>query len=293
MHRRLGVIVGQGAAAVLLLLTGCGGPDTAASSGTASATGSSPDSSAAPSLEGSFDVGGHSLAMSCWGTGSPTVVYLHGFIDDPAGGGATNAGKIPSLLAPKVRVCTYDRANVGSSGKSAGRQTGADSIRDLHALLSAADVPPPYVLLGASFGGLLASLYAASHPADVRGMVLLDASLPDDLDVERRIVGATVLPPPGWQEAVEQIDQAATYREAQALVRNLPAIPVTYLATKTIDLPPSYPAAELTAAIRQTQQTFLDRFSPGRLELVDAPHYMEPEIPDRIATEVHAVIATG
>lgn len=192
-------------------------------------------------------------------------------------------------------MCAYDRANVGASGKSSGRQTATNSVHDLRALLAAAAVPPPYVLLGASFGGLIATIYAASHPADVQGMVLLDGSLPDDFAVERKVVPADkVEPAPGWQDTLEKIDLAASYSEAQVLLRTHkpPAIPVTYLAIRDIDLPPGYPAAKLTAAIRQQQQTFVRQFKPGQLKYVDAPHYMEPEIPDQIAAEIRAVIAT-
>ena len=105
-------------------------------------------------MEGSFEVGGHELFLSCKGNGKPTVIYLHGYIQHSEGS-RTNAGEIPDLLSDDVRVCIYDRANVGNSEAVTGRQTGADSVRDLHALLEAADVPGPYVLLGASFGGLI------------------------------------------------------------------------------------------------------------------------------------------
>ena len=64
-------------------------------------------------IDGSFDVGGHKLHMRCQGSGSPTVVYLHGYIHDSSGGGSVNAGAIPDQLATRSRVCVYDRANVG------------------------------------------------------------------------------------------------------------------------------------------------------------------------------------
>lgn len=273
-------------AAMVLLVAGCDSGRGSAAPSVGASTG--------VSVDGSFDIGGRSLAMRCQGTGTPTVVYLHGFVEDAAGGGAANAGQIPELLAGQARVCSYDRANVGASGASDGRQTGMDSVRDLHALLAAADVKPPYMLLGASFGGLLAILYAGTHAADVQGMVLLDASLPDDLDLERQLVGAAnVLPGRAWQDTLERIDQEATYKEAQALKNQLPAIPVTYLAPKTIELPASYPADKLVPAIRQSRQNFVRQFSPGRVVLVDAPHYMEPEIPSQIADEVRGVIAAG
>lgn len=64
-------------------------------------------------------------------------------------------------------------------GAGAGAGSAASRGRDLHALLEAAQVPGPYVLLGASFGGLIADMYAATYPDQVVGMVLLDASLLD------------------------------------------------------------------------------------------------------------------
>ena len=51
---------------------------------------------------------------------------------------------------------------------------------ELHALLTAAEVPPPYVLVGHSFGGLTIRAYAASHPEDVAGLVFVDPAHPEE-----------------------------------------------------------------------------------------------------------------
>ena len=94
--------------------------------------------SAIGELDASFDAGGHKLHLRCQGkgsSGSPTVVYLHGL-----GGDGSDVDSINTLLAGQVRVCTYDRLNVGRSDRATGRHTGADSVRDLHALLDAAAV---------------------------------------------------------------------------------------------------------------------------------------------------------
>ena len=48
------------------------------------------------------------------------------------------------------------------------------------ALLAAARIAPPYVLVGHSFGGLTARLFASRHPAEVAGLVLLDPAMPAD-----------------------------------------------------------------------------------------------------------------
>lgn len=240
----------------------------------------------ASAIEGTFDVRGHGLYIACRGDGSPTVVYFHGYT-----GSSANAGLLPELLGGRRRVCVYDRANTGRSELIPGPVTGKDSVQDLGALLAAAHVPGPYVLLGASFGGLIATMYAATYPDDVAGMVLLDATLPDAPSVERRFVPKDErLQQADWRGTSERFDRFTTYLQAQAVAGSTPRIPVTYIAASRLDLPPSWPATRITAAIRRTQRTFLDGFAPGRLLVVDTPHYMEPLIPERIAREVERVI---
>ena len=58
-------------------------------------------------------------------------------------------------------------------------RTAGDIVADLHALLTAAAIPGPYVLAGHSFGGLVARLYAATYPDEVVGLVLVDAAHED------------------------------------------------------------------------------------------------------------------
>ena len=77
-------------------------------------------------------------------------------------------------------------------------QTPKDALDDLHRLLPAAGVEPPYLLLGASFGGMLAYLYANAYPDEVVGMLLLDAMFPDELSLDY------LLPPKDRYEAFEQ-----------------------------------------------------------------------------------------
>jgi pimeloyl-ACP methyl ester carboxylesterase len=127
-----------------------------------------PTQAATGNIDGKFDVGGHKLHLACKGSGSPTIVYLHGL--DPAGqASGESAGAIPSLASAKHRYCGYDRANTGSSDKVPGPLNGETSVADLHRLLQAAKIEPPYVLLGASFGGLIAHIYAATYPKEVGG----------------------------------------------------------------------------------------------------------------------------
>jgi pimeloyl-ACP methyl ester carboxylesterase len=167
-----------------VLLAGCSGARDGADS-TTTPPPATTQAAATGDIDASFDVGGHKLHLRCQGkgsSGSPTVVYLHGL-----GGDGSDVESISSPLAGQVRVCTYDRVNVGRSDSDPGRHTGADSVRDLHALLEAAGVPGPYLLVGFSFGGLLAIMYAGTYPDQVMGLLSLDGSLPTDDQVDQLI----------------------------------------------------------------------------------------------------------
>lgn len=247
------------------------------------------DSTAAPNvIEGSFDVGGHELYLSCSGDGSPTIVYLHG-----SDGNSGNAGSIPDLLTGEYRVCVYDRANVGRSGRVAGPIPAEAAVSDLKTLLDVAEVPGPYLLLAASFGGLLGYTYAGTYPDTVSGMVLLDPSLPGEPEWEREwLPEDDWLPPDAWESTREKIDLVSAYDAAKDASATLPPIPVTLIATEEIPLPPDVPDAGVEA-LRAMQHEMVADFDPGNVILVEAPHYMEPEIPELIAETVRQVASAA
>jgi pimeloyl-ACP methyl ester carboxylesterase len=119
------------------------------------------------------DVGGHRLHLSCTGSGSPTVVV-------EAGGGemAANLGWITQSVSRETKICVYDRAGRGWSEDAGSPQDALGISTDLDTLLHRANVPGPYVIAGHSFGGLYALTFAARHPDEVAGMVLIDSTAP-------------------------------------------------------------------------------------------------------------------
>jgi pimeloyl-ACP methyl ester carboxylesterase len=120
-----------------------------------------------------IDVGGHSLHLSCTGSGTPTVVLEPG-----AGGMSSILGWIAPAVARDTRLCVYDRAGRGWSEPADTAQDGAQIVTDLHTLLQRGHVPGPYVLAGHSFGGLYVLTFAARYPDEVAGMVLVDSTAP-------------------------------------------------------------------------------------------------------------------
>jgi pimeloyl-ACP methyl ester carboxylesterase len=136
--------------------------------------GASPVSARSGPFDGLVDIGGRSLHLRCQGEGSPTVILEAGGYGTPS----DTWDAVMPQVAEVTRVCRYDRAN-NRSGRSEPvptPRTAADVVADLHALLQAADVPGPYVLVGPSVAGLFVRLYASTYPDNVTGLVLVDAS---------------------------------------------------------------------------------------------------------------------
>jgi hypothetical protein len=128
-----------------------------------------------PPLGRMIDVGGYGLYLECAGSGSPTVILEAGLgapsatLDRagiPIPGLAEGWRKVRAALASETRVCAYDRAGLGKSDRRPGTlaPSAATYARELRTLLMNANVPGPYVLYGARFGGLLVLSYVAHWP---------------------------------------------------------------------------------------------------------------------------------
>ena len=109
-------LAGALAVVVVTWLSACGGDGK-------NGAGTNSTAPASKVLEGMFDVGDHELHLRCEGSGTPTVVYLHGLshTEDAGEANAASAASLPASIARKHRFCAYDRANVGESGESAAR----------------------------------------------------------------------------------------------------------------------------------------------------------------------------
>ena len=121
------------------------------------------------------DVGhGRHMNIYCLGSGSPTVI-----LDAGMGDSTISWALVQPAIANKTRVCSYDRAGLGFSDGS-NRPSTADNIADdLHTLLKAARIAPPYVLVGHSAAGMYIRVYADRHPDEVVGMVSVEGSHED------------------------------------------------------------------------------------------------------------------
>ena len=121
------------------------------------------------------DIGGRRMHIDCRGTGTPTVVFEAGL----DWSGTLSWSKVHDSVASFTRACAYDRAGVMWSDPKSGGQDANAVADDLHATLKAAGITGPLVLTGHSIGGPYVVTYTGKYPAQVAGLVLVDASHPD------------------------------------------------------------------------------------------------------------------
>jgi len=188
---------------------------------------------ATPKVAKLADVGGRKLDCRVYGQGSPTVVLVSG-LEAPQ---AYWDSVVPDL-ATKATVVTYDRPGVGKSELAGLPADGERSARDLHVLLSGLAVPKPYILVGHSYGGNVARLFASMYPGDVGGLILEEAQHEDVLSEMRKILDGKDLET--FDEMMadrfstpEHPQTEADYREATRIQlrssRPLPRIPCVVL----------------------------------------------------------------
>lgn len=136
----------------------------------------------------SVGIGTRALNIYCSGVGGPAVILESGY-----GLPGYNWVRVQPGLATVTRTCWYDRAGNGWSDPAPGPRYSDSVAHDLHALLRAADIPPPYVLVGHSLGAFHVRVFNATYPAEVAGLVLVD---PSNEDVGTRIPDMPQARPP-------------------------------------------------------------------------------------------------
>lgn len=139
-----------------------------------------------------IDVGGYRLYLESAGVGRPTVIFESGMEC-----GADSLANLAQEVQKFTRTVIYDRAGLGQSDPAPQPRTAQTLVDDLHALLTQAQIPGPYLLVGHSLAGLPVRLFAHQYPQAVVGLVLLDVVHPDQWLRELQL-----LPPPSPHEPV-------------------------------------------------------------------------------------------
>jgi pimeloyl-ACP methyl ester carboxylesterase len=252
---------------------------------------------------GWFDVGGgRRLFLRCTGSGGPTVVFDNGLTVDWY--------DLQNQLSPLTRVCSYDPARqagpLGRSDPAPGPRTGLDRVRDLHALLAAAHVPGPYVLVGHSNGGLFGLLYASQYPEQVVGMVLIDGVHPDyhrrSIEVAKQFVprqlwgqlvaAACGIPPVQVDAELMDICRAEAQTSAALAAHPLRRMPLAVITRGGLHFPPGSEPAAQERLWRQLQNE-LAAMQPDSSHVIAtrSGHDIQHEQPELVLAQVRRVVA--
>ena len=265
-------------------------------------------------VAGLVDIGGRSLFMESRGAGGPTVVLEagagnNGEIWDTV---ALPTGTAETAVLPGVaaftQVCAYDRPGTVVAADRRSRsdplpmpRSVADMVDDLHALLTAAAVPGPYVLVGHSFGGLIVRLFAMRYPDEVAGLVLVDAAHEDYYASMQ-----SILTPEQWAAsrerpleladygAFEQIDTDASAAQMRDAVATSPLPPVPLIVVthgRPWEFPAGYPVDELEAAWRPLQDELVALVPGARLVVAEqSQHYVQIDEPGLVIEAIRQVV---
>ena len=123
------------------------------------------------------DIGGRKIHFDCSGAGSPTVILESGLDTN----GSLSWDEVQDPLARLTRTCSYDRAGVMWSEPKAGPQDADGVVADLHATLVAVGITGPLVMVCHSLGGPYIMNYTKKYGDEVKGLVFVDCSHPDQL----------------------------------------------------------------------------------------------------------------
>ena len=271
------------AAAALLggALAACGsGPDPApgardrSPTTTASAASTSPAATGPATTPPVTAAPAQRLAMTCRGSSGPTVVLVSGLASS-----RRTFDELARDLRRRHRVCTYDRAGVGDSPRLRRRDPDpwpGNAADALAARLAAHGERPPYVLLGWSYGGLVAQALTERHGDLVAGVVLEDSSTAEQF-VDPAWDHIT------WDEGGRLVD---TRRTARALRQvELGDRPTVVLSSDAI-----------TGAAGRLWYRYHDRLAASstdalHVEALGAPHAIHEGNEAIVATAVDAVVA--
>lgn len=251
---------------------------------------SSPTPAMAP--EGMVDVGGYKLYYSCTGQGSPTVIMDAGLGENSS----TWAGVGPDL-AKLTRVCVYDRAGLGKSGKGPRPRTSMQIAKELHTLLTNAKILGPYVVVGHSQGGLNMLMFAELYRSEVVGIVSIDGAPPD---MAARY--QAVLTPDQFKQYQALLslnregitfDELRTSGDQVRAAAPLPDVPLTVLVHGLDQqYPAGWPVAALEKAWRDAQQAVAKSTPQGKLVIAqNSGHFIYIDQPQLVIDSVNEIVS--
>jgi len=173
------------------------------------------------------DIGGRKLRLVCAGPPSAADTARKSTVWMEAGAfglAADFAAIQEKLTAAGIRSCAYDRAGMGWSDPGPEPRDSEAIVSDLEKLIAASGERGPFILMGHSMAGLHTRLFAARNPDKVAGLVLIEATTPEQIDS------------PGTAKFLSAFTTISRVAAVSATVGT--TLPLYYAAGDRIGLPP-------------------------------------------------------
>ncbi len=248
--------------------------------------------------ERKVDVAGNRLHVLEIGIGKPPVVFENGMGED-----LSTWTDVQPAIARWTRTFSYDRAGLGKSDPPASNHArdAKQLAHELHALLCAAKVPAPYILVGHSLGGAIVQVFAFEYPAEVSGLVLVD---PGDGRLDKLL--HSKLPPDIWSARQKALTEEmptlpeATRKEYEGLAASgdeaaqaspLPSVAMVLLTGTKKN--PQFPGNPLEQDLKLDLHNQLAARNPS-MEHILVPtsrHYIQNDAPEEVIDAIKRVLA--
>lgn len=150
----------------------------------------------------------------------PPLVFLNGFRMPKS-----SWDKLVGLLPANRQMLLYNRAGVGRTPKATAVQTAQQVVSDLHNVLDQLNIKPPYILVAHSLGGIFANYFARQYPQEIAGVILLEASHPEEVIAQRQFSPPALL---NWInnaiKSLEKMGNPYKYSEDEVIDESLAQI---------------------------------------------------------------------
>jgi pimeloyl-ACP methyl ester carboxylesterase len=217
-------------------------------------------------------------------------------LESGLGDGLQSWAPIFDVADGSLDLFAYSRPGYGGSAANpaldaGGRRTGEAAARFLDATLRAAEIAPPYVLVGHSLGGLYITAYARLFTAKAAALVYVDGrpSAFFDRCVRDGLTACATRRAPGadWPAHIAAELIAMPEAEAQGLpTPAIAAIPATII-TATAVIASQQDGARVRAAWIEEQERFAAAFTNHRFVRAEgAGHYIHRDQPALVAAEI-------
>lgn len=237
---------------------------------------------------------GHRMFFECSGDPNavPTVILTTGRGLGTADAWALVQKKVP----PSIRTCSYDAIGAGRSDHVQDPHPELRPIdqvvSEMNSLFHSAQLQQPYVLVGASAGGILIRRYQQKFPLEVGGLVFFDSS---HEEMEWRAAAISQQIDPNWNNA-EFLRENGFLPNRQKLTwhADIPLIVLERTEKPARSAFPGLTQQQIDAVNAEWHNFQVDlagRSKYGQLRMVaGSGHFMHQERPDAIADAIEDVV---